>query len=182
MPEGHTTHALAERLDRAFAGSPVAVSSPQGRFEGGASLLDGLTMVGASAWGKHLFVQFERDRWLNVHLGLIGKFSVMRHPQRHGMAGSHVPVEGQVRLRLLNDAWVGDLRAPTVCAVVTPEKVDEIQARLGPAPLRPDADPDLALRRSPRSTKPTAERMTDQVALAGVGLVFTSRVVFTKVS
>jgi len=178
MPEGHTTHALAVRLDRAFAGSPVAVSSPQGRFEGGASLLDGLTMVGASAWGKHLFVQFERDRWLNVHLGLIGKFSVMRHPPRDGMAGSHVPVEGQVRLRLLNDAWVGDLRAPTVCAVVTPEKVDEIQARLGPDPLRPDADPDLALSRILRSTRPIAELLMDQAVLAGVGNVYRCEVLF----
>ena len=178
MPEGHTTHALAVRLDRAFAGSPVAVSSPQGRFEGGASLLDGLTMVGASAWGKHLFVQFERERWLNVHLGLIGKFSVMRHPQRHGMAGSRVPVEGQVRLRLLNDAWVGDLRGPTVCAVVTPEKVDEIQARLGPDPLRPDADPDLALSRILRSTRPIAELLMDQAVLAGVGNVYRCEVLF----
>ncbi|HEY5178602.1 MAG TPA: DNA-formamidopyrimidine glycosylase family protein, partial [Dermatophilaceae bacterium] len=79
MPEGHTTHALAERLDRAFSGTVVSVSSPQGRFEDGAALLDTLMLVGASAWGKHLFVQFEGERWLNVHLGLIGKFSVMRH-------------------------------------------------------------------------------------------------------
>ncbi len=171
MPEGHTTHALAVRLDRAFAGSQVAVSSPQGRFEDGASLLDGLTMVGASAWGKHLFVQFERDRWLNVHLGLIGKFSVMRHH------ADLAPV-GQVRLRLLNDTWVGDLRAPTVCAVVTPEKVDEIQARLGPDPLRRDADPDLALSRILRSTRPIAELLMDQTVLAGVGNVYRCEVLF----
>jgi len=31
MPEGHTTHALAGRLNDAFAGSPVGVVSPQGR-------------------------------------------------------------------------------------------------------------------------------------------------------
>jgi endonuclease-8 len=187
MPEGHTTHALAARLDRAFAGLPVAVSSPQGRFEGGAALLDRLTLVGASAWGKHLFVQFEHDRWLNVHLGLIGKFSVMRHhadtgpgpdQKRPGMPEGHVPVEGQVRLRLLNDSWVGDLRAPTVCAVVTPQKVDEVQARLGPDPLRPDADPDLALRRIVRSTRPIAELLMDQAVLAGVGNVYRCEVLF----
>lgn len=199
MPEGHTTHALATRLDRAFAGSSVAVSSPQGRFEDGAALLDGLAMVGASAWGKHLFVQFEGERWLNVHLGLIGKFSVIRHhadpvpdagsdagsdagpdthPQTPSLRNGHVPVEGQVRLRLLNDTWVGDLRGPTVCAVVTPEKVGEIQARLGPDPLRPDADPDLALRRIMRSTKPIAELLMDQAVLAGVGNVYRCEVLF----
>ena len=177
MPEGHTTHALAGRLERAFAGSPVAVSSPQGKFAGGAALLDGLTMVDASAWGKHLFVEFERERWLNVHLGLIGKFSVMRMPD--GPVPVHgVPIQGQVRLRLLNDAWVGDLRAPTVCAVVTPDKVDEIHARLGPDPLRPGADPDLALRRILRSTKPIAELLMDQSVLAGVGNVYRCEVLF----
>jgi len=175
MPEGHTTHALAGRLDRAFAGSPVAVSSPQGKFENGAALLDALTMVGASAWGKHLFVQFEDERWLNVHLGLIGKFSVM---QTLGMPARSVPVQGQVRLRMLNDQWVADLRGPTICAVVSPEKVDEIQARLGPDPLRPDSDPDLALRRILRSTKPIAELLMDQAVLAGVGNVYRCEVLF----
>ena len=92
MPEGHTTHALAARLNHAFAGWPVAVSSPQGRFAGGAALLDGLTLVDASAWGKHLFAEFEGERWLNVHLGLIGKFSVMLR------LDGQVPIEGQVRL------------------------------------------------------------------------------------
>ena len=183
MPEGHITHALAVRIGHAFGGRPAAVSSPQGRFDDGAALLDGLTLIDASAWGKHLFVEFERERWLNVHLGLIGKFSVMRHhldqdPERPGMPAGHVPVQGQVRVRLLNDTWVGDLRGPTVCAVVTRDKVDQIQARLGPDPLRPDADPELALRRISRSTKPIAELLMDQAVLAGVGNVFRCEVLF----
>lgn len=183
MPEGHTTHALAGRLNRAFAGSPVAVSSPQGRFDDGAVLLDGLTLVDASAWGKHLFAQFAGERWLDVHLGLIGTFSVMRHqldlkPERPGIPARRVPVQGQVRLRLLNDAWVGDLRGPTVCAVVTPDEVDQIQARLGPDPLRPDADPDLALHRISRSARPVAELLMDQAVLAGVGNVYRCEVLF----
>lgn len=172
MPEGHTTHALAGRLNRGFAGAPVAVSSPQGRFADGAALLDGLTFLRASAWGKHLFVEFEDERWLNVHLGLIGKFSVMAR------LGGQVPVQGQVRLRLQNDAWVGDLRGPTVCAVATPERVEQVQARLGPDPLRPDADPDLALRRIARSAKPVAELLMDQSVLAGVGNVYRCEVLF----
>ena len=172
MPEGHTTHALAARLNRAFAGSPVDVCSPQGRFAGGAALLDGITLVDATAWGKHLFAEFEGERWLNVHLGLIGKFSVMLRP------GGQVPVQGQVRLRLLNSGWVGDLRGPTVCAVLTPEKVHQIQARLGPDPLRRGADPDLALRRISRSARPIAELLMDQTVLAGVGNVYRCEVLF----
>ena len=110
MPEGHTTHALSGRLNKAFGGAVV-------------------TLVDASAWGKHLFVEFEVERWLNVHLGLIGAFSVT--PRVVGQSDSEVPVRGQVRLRLLNAAWLGDLRAPTVCAVVTGEKVTQIQTRYG---------------------------------------------------
>ena len=187
MPEGHTTHALAGLLGRAFAGSPVTASSPQGRFEEGAALLDGLGLIDASAWGKHLFVQFDGERWLSVHLGLIGKLSVTRHylepgagrpPAGQGMRDGQVPIEGQVRLRLLNDIWVGDLRAPMVCSVVTPEKVDQIQARLGPDPLRSDADPDLALRQITRSTKPIGELLMDQSVLAGVGNVYRCEVLF----
>jgi endonuclease-8 len=178
MPEGHTTHALAGRLNHAFAGSPVGVCSPQGRFAGGAALLDGLALVDASAWGKHLFVEFERERWLNVHLGLIGKFSVTPRPARQSTGQVPVPVVGQVRLRLLNAVWVGDLRGPTVCAVVTAAKVDQIQARLGPDPLRPDADPDLALRRISRSDRPIAELLMDQSVLAGVGNVYRCEVLF----
>jgi endonuclease-8 len=172
MPEGHTTHALAARLSRAFEGSPVAVSSPQGKFASGAARLDGLTLLQAEAWGKHLFAEFEGERWLNVHLGLIGKFSVMPRPE--GL----VPVEGQVRLRLLNAAWVGDLRGPTVCGVLTPAKVDQIQARLGPDPLRPEADPDLALHRISRSARPIAELLMDQAVLAGIGNVYRCEVLF----
>ena len=189
MPEGHTTHGLAGLLDRAFAGSPVSASSPQGRFEDGAALLDGLGLVDASAWGKHLFVQFEGERWLNVHLGLIGKLSVTRHhlePDAGGQPGGlgrpegHVPVEGQVRLRLLNDTWVGDLRAPIVCSVVTAERVDQIQARLGPDPLRSGADPDLAFGRITRSAKPIADLLMDQSVLAGVGNVYRCEVLFRR--
>jgi endonuclease-8 len=74
--------------------------------------------------------------------------------------------------------WVGDLRAPTVCAVVTPEKVDQIWARLGPDPLRPGADPGLRLRRVSRSTKPITELLMDQAVLAGVGNVYRCEVLF----
>jgi len=179
MPEGHTTHALAGRLNHAFSASPVEVSSPQGRFADGAALLDGLSLLEAAAWGKHLFVEFEGERWLNVHLGLIGKFSVMPRPDGPDRLVKAPPaVQGMVRLRLLNQGWVGDLRGPTLCAVVTPAKVQEVQARLGPDPLRAGADPGLAMHRISRSAKPIAELLMDQAVLAGVGNVYRCEVLF----
>ncbi len=179
MPEGHTIHALAARLDRAFAGGPVRASSPQGRFAAGAALLDGQHLLGSQAWGKHLFCEFAGDRWLHVHLGLIGVFPVLPlHPDLRGADPEHVPVTGMVRLRLLNQTHVGDLRGPMTCAVRTPEEVAAVEARLGPDPLRPAADPHTGWERVRRSRKPVAELLMDQRVLAGVGNVYRCEVLF----
>ncbi|MEP6798068.1 MAG: DNA-formamidopyrimidine glycosylase family protein [Lapillicoccus sp.] len=174
MPEGHTLHRLAQALDGAFAGMTPSVASPQGRFEDGAALLDGREVVGASAWGKHLFVEFEGDQWLNVHLGLIGKFSVEGYDLEDGVP----PVRGQVRLRLLTTDHVADLRGAIVVQVVTPAQVDAIIARLGPDPLRTEQDPDIAWKRIAKSGRSFAELLMDQSILAGVGNVYRCEVLF----
>jgi endonuclease VIII len=82
VPEGHTVHRLARTLTGLLGGQELRVSSPQGRFVAGASLLDGTTLVGAEAWGKQLFARFTgpggpgaTDRWLRVHLGLYGAWT-----------------------------------------------------------------------------------------------------------
>ncbi|KGN30986.1 DNA glycosylase [Knoellia sinensis KCTC 19936] len=176
MPEGHTLYALARDLDDAFRGTSPAVTSPQGKFAGGAALICGHEVLGATSWGKHLFVEFSGDRWLWVHLGLIGTFRI----DNLAYAGD-APVVGQVRCRFATDSHVADLRGPMVCDVVTPEKVDEILSRLGPDPLRPSdvrSDPDLAWKRIQRSGKPIAELLMDQAVLAGVGNVYRSEVLF----
>lgn len=82
MPEGHTVHRLAAALWNLFGGQVVAVSSPQGPFAGGATLLDGWQVSETLAVGKQLFVRFEptspehkdEERWLRVHLGLYGSW------------------------------------------------------------------------------------------------------------
>lgn len=72
MPEGHSVHRIARQFERNFVGRPVAVSSPQGRFADGAARIDGRTMTRAMAVGKQMFLEFEDDLWLRVHLGLYG--------------------------------------------------------------------------------------------------------------
>lgn len=174
MPEGHTLHALARDLGSAFAGAAPAVSSPQGRFAAGAALLDGHRVDRAQAWGKLLFVDFEGDRTLYVHLGLIGRFTVLRL----GADSPAPPVQGAVRLRLLGAGHVADLRGPMACEVVSPEDVDRMVSRLGPDPLRADADPDLAWARLHRSRKSVAELLMDQSVVAGVGNLYRCEVLF----
>lgn len=72
MPEGHSVHRLARQFSDVFSGQRLAVSSPQGRFTDGAALLDGRTMEGTVAHGKHLFLHFDHGLVLHVHLGLYG--------------------------------------------------------------------------------------------------------------
>jgi endonuclease-8 len=72
VPEGHSVHRIARQFDRHFVGKEIAVSSPQGRFAEGATLLDGHTMIGARAVGKQMFLEFDNHLWLRVHLGLYG--------------------------------------------------------------------------------------------------------------
>ncbi|AKT50521.1 Fpg/Nei family DNA glycosylase [Arsenicicoccus sp. oral taxon 190] len=176
MPEGHTIHALARRLNRAYADLPVRITSPQGRFAESAALLDGTRFVRAQAAGKNLFVELEQDRWLHVHLGLIGNFAVT--PVGDGIRPDDVPVQGEVRLRVSSAEHVADLRGPMVCALVTPDEVASVIGRLGPDPLRPDADPEQAWDRISRSRKTIAELLLDQAVVAGVGNVYRCEVLW----
>lgn len=72
MPEGHSVHRIARQFAAHFVGRRVAVSSPQGRFASGAAKLDGRVMTGSRAIGKQLFLEFEGELWMRVHLGMYG--------------------------------------------------------------------------------------------------------------
>ena len=72
MPEGHSIHRVARQFALHFVGHRVEASSPQGRFAGGAKQLDGRTMTDARAVGKQMFLEFDHELWLHVHLGMFG--------------------------------------------------------------------------------------------------------------
>lgn len=72
MPEGHSVHRIARQFDRNIVGRRVAASSPQGRFSEGASLIDAREAQSVRAVGKQMFLEFEGDLWLRVHLGMYG--------------------------------------------------------------------------------------------------------------
>ncbi len=169
MPEGHTIHRLARSLRAAFAGEPVQVSSPQGRFAEGAALVDGSRLLTTDAHGKHLFLEFDGDRWVHVHLGLYGRFDVRTTAAE--------PPWGAVRMRMAVDGAHADLRGPTACDVLDPVARSAIAARLGPDPLRGD-DPEPALRRIAGSSTPIGVLLMDQSVVAGVGNVYRAEVLF----
>ncbi|SIT73534.1 Fpg/Nei family DNA glycosylase [Microbacterium sp. RU33B] len=72
MPEGHSVHRIARQFDRNFVGRRVAASSPQGRFADGAAMIDGRLATSVRAVGKQMFLEFDDDIWLRVHLGMYG--------------------------------------------------------------------------------------------------------------
>ncbi|MDQ1645516.1 MAG: endonuclease [Cryptosporangiaceae bacterium] len=177
MPEGHTIHRLAREHKRLFGGRTVAADSPQGRFAEGAALITGSRLTATDAHGKHLFHRYSRgpratlgDPWLHVHLGLYGEFRTGRPP-------APAPV-GAIRLRLTGErAWT-ELRGPTACEIVTAADKAAIQARLGPDPLRADADPERAWKRISASRTEIGRLLMDQEVLAGVGNVYRAEVLF----
>ncbi len=170
MPEGHTIHRLARDHRSLLVGRPVSVTSPQGRFAAGASLLDGRVITRIEPYGKHLWYRFDGGQLLHVHLGLYGKFAV-------GVLPAPEP-RGALRVRLTTDeSWL-DLRGPTHCDLVTPAERKAVLTRLGPDPLRASADPGLAWDRIARSKTSIGQLLMDQSVLAGVGNVYRAEVLF----
>lgn len=172
MPEGHTLHRLARLHQKRFAGSPVAVSSPQGRFTDAAAV-DGRVLRRATAWGKHLFHHYSDGPVVHVHLGLYGTFTEWERSE------DVLPeAVGQVRMRMVGAQYGTDLRGPTVCELLDVSQVDDVVARLGPDPLRADADPAWPWARITKSRRPIGALLMDQSVMAGVGNVYRSELLF----
>lgn len=170
MPEGHTIHRLARDHTAWFAGQRVGVSSPQGRFAAAAAELDGATLQAAEAYGKHLFHHLDGGRTVHIHLGLFGRFFVHEVPPP--------TPRPTVRYRIVGPDRATDLVGATACELLDPAEVEAIIARLGPDPIRRDAEPERAWAALQRRTVPIGRALLDQTVLAGVGNVFRAEVLF----
>jgi endonuclease-8 len=199
MPEGNEIHRWAERHTDAFAGKPVRVDGPQGRFSD-VEVLDGRKLVKVMAVGKHLGYDFGKDRILHIHLGLQGDFT-------EG-SGPLPPVKGALRLRMWNEAavkkpaepgeskrhawyseddgtghiapekvaWV-ELRGPMDCTVYTQEKWEKLLARLGPDPLNGDGSEKFVAKIA-KSKKAIGALLMDQSIAAGIGNIYRAELLY----
>jgi endonuclease VIII len=169
MPEGHLYHRLARDLGE-LAGQALAASSPQGRFAEGAAQINGTRLEMAEAHGKHLLMRFAGGWAVHVHLGMRGKLLCVADPSR--------PPRPQVRLRLAGADAAWDLIAPATCELLDDTGVTGLLARLGPDPLREDADPNRAWTSLQAAPGALGAALLDQSVIAGIGNVFRAEALF----
>ncbi len=170
MPEGHTIHRHARLQAKELGGRELAVSSPQGWAEDVAAELDGRRLERVDAYGKHLLYRFDGTLPLHVHLGLFGKFRTWK-----GEVPDPTPT---TRLRLDGGDTVVDLAGATASELMSEEDEVNLLARLGPDPLRADADPEQAWAAIQRRRIPIGAALLDQSLIAGIGNVYRAEILF----
>ena len=174
MPEGHTVHRNANDFARLFVGETVLIDSPQGRFSQEAKLISGRTMTRARAIGKQLFLEFDNDLTLRIHLGIYGKWR-MHSPE------AFPEVTGEVRARFRSSKAIFEVRGPTVCEVIDNSEVAKVESRLGPDPL--NADPkgkqkQRFVEKVLASKVAIGQLLMNQEVIAGIGNVYRAELLF----
>ncbi len=182
MPEGDTLFRTARTLHRALAGDAIErFASVYAHLDPShAALLDGAPMLGRTierveARGKHLLMFFSGGLVLRTHLRMSGSW----HLYRPGESWQRPRAEARIEIATARFVAVG-FNVP-VAEFVATDKVDRHPelARLGPDLLAPAFDEPEALRRIRAvPARGIAEALLDQSAVAGIGNVFKSEVLF----
>ncbi|HTV02522.1 MAG TPA: DNA-formamidopyrimidine glycosylase family protein, partial [Luteitalea sp.] len=196
MPEGDTIFRAARTLQRALAGHRVTRFETQ--YAQLARVHDDAPIIGrvvdkVEARGKHLLVHFSasivpppesRDGKarpidgpvvLRTHMLMSGSWHIYRVGERWMRSSL------DARIVLGTDTFVAVGFAVPVAEFIVgqPADDDESIARLGPDLLSPEFDAAEAERRLATNGRPTvAEALLDQTALAGIGNVFKSELLF----
>lgn len=171
MPEGHVLHRAARLQGRRFNGKKISAASPQGRFEVGASQLNGQTLASIDANGKHIFYRFDSGDVLHIHLGLFGKYRLSKLPAPEPSPNARLVIES--RTDHLH------LAGPTVCELLEPEAERKLLARLGPDPILNPADgAETIAAKLARRSIPVAAALMDQSVISGIGNVYRSELLF----
>jgi endonuclease-8 len=169
MPEGHEIHRWAQLHAKAFAGKTVHVDSPNGGFAD-AELLDGRKLLEVRAKGKHLGYRFGKDLTVHVHLGQFGDFV-------EGVQPMPEP-KGALRLRIWTKKDWMELRGPTDCRIFSDADWKALEARLGPDPLDPKADPEPAFAVIAAKKTAIGVLLMDQKVLSGIGNIYRAELLY----
>jgi formamidopyrimidine-DNA glycosylase len=87
---------------------------------------------------------------------------------------------GAVRVRLLTDDTVADLRGPTACEVLTPDQVVVAISKLGPDPLidSPKIGEERFVTAVRKTSTPIGLLLMDQSVVSGIGNVYRAELLF----
>ena len=170
MPEGPQVARYARLQGEYLLRRRVRADSPNGRSDEVAALVDGKTLRGIEAIGKHLLYDFGLDRYLHVHLGRFGNFhnGPMPLPEPKGI----------LRFRLYTAAHWFELRGAIAIELFDASMRELLQARIGPSPLDAAADPSAAFARIVKSRSPVGLLLMDQSVVAGIGNIYRSEILF----
>lgn len=176
MPEGDTLFQTAAALRPLLLGRPIVAA--RARVPG--PMIDkviGASVTEVETLGKHLVLHFDNGLALHTHLRMRGAW----HRYAPGERWRKPPSQARVVLEVA-DHVVVLFNAPV--AELVRERVLETHpglTRLGPDLLAPEFDAAEALvRLRARAEVPLGEVLLDQQALAGIGNVFKSEILFVE--
>ncbi len=178
MPEGDTIFRAARTLHRALAGQVVTrfdtAYAPLARVHDDTPIT-GRTIEGVEAHGKHMVMRFSGDLALRTHMRMHGSWHIYRPGERWQRPAREMRVLVGTAGFVAVGFNVPDAEFEKTADVGARDPI----ARLGPDLLRADFDANEAFRRlRERAILPIAEALLDQRALAGIGNVFKSEVLF----
>ena len=178
MPEGDTIFRAARTLHRALAGRPVT------RFESVFpaltrvdvdSPLSGRTVEQVESRGKHLLIWFSGSLVLRTHMRMNGSWHIYRPHERWQRPHRDMRIVIETA-----DIHAVAFTVP-VAEFCTPAELERLRPLhdLGPDPLASDFNRDEAVQRIlSRVSAEIAEALLDQSAIAGIGNVYKSEVLF----
>jgi endonuclease-8 len=184
MPEGDTLHRTADGLRPYLVGRPVTAARANGPGPiPQLARLVGATIVEVEALGKNLLIRFDNGFELRTHLRMNGSWHRYRPGERwrRPAARARLVLEVPGAVAVCFDAPVVELFE------IRTEALHPALSRLGPDLLASDFDiagrTEEAVRRlrdPSRAATTIGEALLDQRALAGIGNVYKSEVLFIE--
>ncbi len=176
MPEGDTIHRLAERLRVALSGREVAraaAPNPRSPLSTRASEIEGRVLEAVEARGKHLLAHFSGAVALHSHLGMSGRWFVTADGR---------PPYGRPWLTMASGPVVASQQGGMLLRLVSESRLrnDPGLMQLGPDPLEPGFDPELAASRllAGDGSIELGDVLLDQRVIAGIGNVIRNEACF----
>jgi endonuclease VIII len=176
VPEGDTIFRAARALNQALAGRTVT------RFESVFPRLTrvdvdrplrGRTIERVASRGKHLLIWFSGGLVLRTHMRMNGSWHIYRSGERW-RRGRH-----DMRIVIATDAYEAVAFTVPIAEFVAATDLEREMAGVGPDPLDERFDAaDAVARLRARGDMDVADALLDQSAIAGIGNVYKSEILF----